>query len=111
IDLRIDGLLEESNKDMNVLTKTRRYRVMVKEARDTYKACLQLASRVQKASLSAQIKERQKPANMRAKAEEEATANMERKIRYNKAKREYQKLCELGRRQRGVTIFTYKDAF
>ncbi|KAG6874864.1 hypothetical protein C0993_011884, partial [Termitomyces sp. T159_Od127] len=94
IDTVIDGLLRASNGNMNLLTKTRQYRKMVKQARNTHDACLQLAFRVQEASLSAQIKEHNKPANMRARVEEAAIALVERKVRLHEAMQEYQKLFE-----------------
>ncbi|KAG6880088.1 hypothetical protein C0992_006362 [Termitomyces sp. T32_za158] len=92
IDTIINGLLKASNEDMNILTKTRRYRKMVKQARNTHDACLQLAFRVQEASLSAQIKENNRPANVRARDEEATIALVQRKVRLHGAMRDYQEL-------------------
>ncbi|KAG6891015.1 hypothetical protein C0992_010988 [Termitomyces sp. T32_za158] len=81
---------------MNIFTKTRRYRELVKEARQAHTASLVLAYKVQEASITAQAQENNKPATIKAKAEEAAIAYMERKVRYNMAKRNYQKLCGPG---------------
>ncbi|KAG6859406.1 hypothetical protein C0995_008883 [Termitomyces sp. Mi166 len=65
---------------------------MVRQARDTHDACLDLAYRVQEASLSAQIQESKNPAKIIAKAEEAAIARMERKVKLKRAIQKYQEL-------------------
>ncbi|KAG6871491.1 hypothetical protein C0995_004117 [Termitomyces sp. Mi166 len=93
----IDQQLVASNKNMNIVTKTLRYRQMVEKARSTHHTCLRLVSKVQRASTSAQQEENNKPANIMAKAEEAAIAFMERKVRLYEAMQKYQRLFGSGR--------------
>ncbi|KAG6877653.1 hypothetical protein C0993_005278 [Termitomyces sp. T159_Od127] len=93
--VHIADLLKASNEDMNILTKSRKYREMVKEAREEGKEGRLIEYHIE--SLLKRTDQREN--NVEARAEEEAIAYMERKIRYNTAKREYQKLCGPGRQQ------------